>query len=97
MFRYGAPKKAVAGLAGKRAHFLNSKHRWTREEAIINPEKTVEVVLQPAYRKFNYIYIPARETKSFPIAPPGTRIPIRVETGDRSWDAELQYNSKAHV
>ncbi len=91
MFRNGAEKKAVAGSIGK------SNHRWTRKEAIIKPEDTVEVVLQPAYRKFSYIYIPERQTKSFPAASPRTRIPIKVETSGASWDAELQYNSKAYV
>jgi hypothetical protein len=57
----------------------------------------VEIILKPAYFKFNYLYIPAAETKYFPLGSPKTSLPIRVVTETVSYAAELQYNSVAHV
>ncbi len=59
--------------------------------------ESVEIVLKPAYRKFNYLYVPASQTKSFPAVSPVARMLVTTEAEGRSWEAELQHNSKAHV
>jgi hypothetical protein len=60
-------------------------------------DRKIEIIMQPAYRKFNYIYIPARYTNFFPPGRPKTRIPVRIDSDAGSVPAELQYNSLAHV
>ena len=53
--------------------------------------------MQPAYRRFNYIYIPAQQTGAFPPGAPGTRMPVQIDTVAGPIQAEMQYNSKARV
>jgi hypothetical protein len=57
----------------------------------------IEIKIQPAYRKFNYLYIPAEHTGFFPPGKPGTRTPVRIDADNGPFQAELQYNSKARV
>ncbi len=61
------------------------------------PEGSIEISMQPAYRKFNYLYIPAQHTAFFPPGEPKTKFPIKIEADNRLLNAEIQYNSKAHV
>lgn len=60
-------------------------------------ERNIEISIQPAYRKFNYVYVPAQLTSFFPSGTPKTRLPVQIDTDTGSLQAELQYNSKAHV
>jgi hypothetical protein len=60
-------------------------------------ERQIEIVMQPAYRKFNYFYIPVKYTNFFPPGNPKTTRPVIIETGKTTLKAQLQYNSKAHV
>ncbi len=61
------------------------------------PERSIEITMTPAYRKFNYLYIPVEHTGFFPTGTPKTEFPVRLETDVGPINAELQYNSKAHV
>jgi len=61
------------------------------------PGRSIEISMQPAYRKFNYLYIPAQYTTFFPPGEPKTKFPIQIESNADLLNAELQYNSKAHV
>ncbi len=61
------------------------------------PERSIEITLKPAYRKFNYIYIPVGLMGFFPPGEPRTEFPVQIETDTGNIDAVLQYNSKAHV
>jgi hypothetical protein len=60
-------------------------------------EKSIEITVQPAYRKFNYIYIPVQHTGYSPPGTPKTRMPVEIETDNESLHAELQYNNEARV
>jgi hypothetical protein len=60
-------------------------------------DKSIEILVQPVYLKFGYVYIPARFTDFFPTGKPRTVRPIQVETGAGVIEAQLQYNSKAYI
>ena len=57
----------------------------------------MEITLQPAYKKFHYVYIPARFTGLFQAGRPQTKKPVEIVTGSASFAAELQYNSSNRV
>ncbi len=59
--------------------------------------RSIRVSIQPAYRKYGYLYIPAQNTDFFPPGVPKTRIPITIETDTGPVQAVLQYNSRALV
>jgi hypothetical protein len=61
------------------------------------PQRSIEVILKPAYFKYHYLYIPAAEARFFPPGKPKTSRPIEVVTETGMYAAELQYNSVAHV
>ena len=61
------------------------------------PERNIEISMKPAYRKFNYFYIPVQLTGFFPPGKAKTKIPVQINTDTDLIEAELQYNSKAHV
>ena len=58
---------------------------------------SIEIIIQPVYLKFGYVYIPARFATFFPPGNPKTVRPIQVETASGVFDAQLQYNSKAYI
>lgn len=58
---------------------------------------SIEIIIQPVYLKFGYVYIPARYTSFFPPGAPKTVRPIQVETVSGVIYAQLQYNSKAYI
>ena len=58
---------------------------------------SIEITLQPVYLKNDYIYIPARLRPFFPPGKPFSVTPITVESGDISFTAELQFNSKGYI
>jgi hypothetical protein len=60
-------------------------------------KNSIEISMQPAYRKFNYIYIPAAYTDFFPPGAPRTKGSVRIDTDSGPIKADLQYNSKARV
>jgi hypothetical protein len=60
-------------------------------------ERSLEISLKPAYRKFNYIYIPVENTGFFPPGTPKTKTTVEIDTDTGLIKADLQYNSKAHV
>ena len=57
----------------------------------------IAITVQPAYRKFNYIYIPMQYAGFFPPGKPKTQMPVSIDTDLGKVHAELQYNSKARV
>ncbi len=61
------------------------------------PERSIEIIIQPVYRKNNYLYIPVKFTGFFPFGKPSTEKPIEIETDAGSIEATLQYNSKAYI
>lgn len=61
------------------------------------PGKSIEITMQPVYRKFNYVYIPVRLEGFSPVGEPKTEFPIAVDSDAGNISAVLQYNSKAHI
>jgi hypothetical protein len=61
------------------------------------PGKSIEIVMKPAYRKFNYLYIPVGLMGFFPAGKPKTQFSIVLESNAGNINAVLQYNSVAHV
>ena len=59
--------------------------------------RKIEILVKPAYRKFNYLYVPVQHTDFFPAGKPKTKMPVLIETDTGFLQAELQYNSRAHV
>ena len=57
----------------------------------------IEITLQPVYLKNDYIYIPAGSRSFFPPGKPFSVTPFTVESGDDSFIAELQFNSKGYI
>jgi hypothetical protein len=53
--------------------------------------------MQPAYRKFGYFYIPVQFSDFFPPGKAKTKHPVRIDTETGVLQAELQYNTQAHV
>jgi len=57
----------------------------------------MEIVIQPAYRRFNYLYIPAKYTGQFLPGQAKSKKPVVVDTESGTTTAELQYNSIGRV
>ena len=61
------------------------------------PQRSIEIIMQPAYRKFGYFYIPVQFSDFFPPGKAKTKHPVRIDTETGVLQAELQYNTQAHV
>jgi hypothetical protein len=58
---------------------------------------SIQITLQPVYLKNDYVYIPASLRSFFPPGKPFSVTPITVESGNVSFKAELQFNSKGYL